>query len=214
MLFIVILNKVYYRIFDTNNKIMITYDKLQKTLESKGYRFFTGDLNINLIGIRNSNELTNEFDDFLCVAIEENGKKTLYVFNDFTTDPGFYYLKKKFLNPKGCAIMKPGQYGGMLTFGKHRGKYDALVQVGKCTVYRDRTKDNKIDFDTEQTGVFGINIHHAYDREEINKYSAGCQVHQSQSKLDKVLELCEKSAKKYGDKFTYTLIELKDLCND
>lgn len=192
---------------------MITYDKLKKAVEDKGFKFFTGDLNINLIGVRSSDTLTNDFDDILYIAIEIGGEKCVYVFNQFTTDPGHYYLKKKFLNPKGCAILKPGQYRGMFGFGKHRGKYDALVQKGKCTVYRDRNKDNTIDKKTEQTGIFGINMHHAYDSEEINKYSAGCQVHQDDFKLDRVLELCKMSAEKYGASFTYTLLEKKDFKN-
>ena len=190
---------------------MINYNQLQKALQDKNFAFFTGDLNINLIGIRTSNKLTNEFDDLLCIAFEDDGLKKVHVFKDFTTDPGFYYLKNKFLNPKGCAILKPGQYRGMFGFGLHRGKYRALVQIGKCTVYRDRTKDNKIDTDNEQTGLFGINMHHAYDSKEINKYSAGCQVHQDDAKLKKVLEICERSATKYGGVFTYTLIESNDL---
>ena len=192
---------------------MITYDELKEVVEAKKHKFFTGDLNINLIGVRSSDILTNDFDDTLYVAIEVGGVKRVYVFNQFTTDPGHYYLKKKFLNSKGCAVLKPGQYRGMFGFGKHRGKYDALVQVGKCTVYRDRTKDNKIDKKTEQTGIFGINMHHAYDSEEINKYSAGCQVHQDDFKLTRVLELCKMSAEKYGAGFTYTLLEKKDLKN-
>lgn len=190
---------------------MINYNQIQNALKTKGFKFFTGDLNINLIGVRKSNKLTNEFDDTLCVIIEMNGDKKTYNFTGFTTDPGNYYLKNKFLNPKGCAILKPGQYPGMFTFGKHRGKYNALVQVGKCTVYRDRNKDNTIDTDTEQTGLFGINMHHAFDSENINKYSAGCQVHRDDAMLERVLEICELSAAKYGSSFTYTLIESKDL---
>ena len=192
---------------------MINYTKLEEAVNAKGFKFFTGDMNINLIGVRSSDTLTNDFDDVLYIAMQVGDDKRVYVFNQFTTDPGHYYLKKKFLNPKGCAILKPGQYRGMFTFGKHRGKYDALVQQKPCTVYRDRTKDNKIDKKTEQKGIFGINMHHAYDSEEVNKYSAGCQVHQDDYKLTKVLELCKMSAEVYGDSFTYTLLEKKDLIN-
>lgn len=191
-----------------------TYEQLQELFESKGFAFFTGELNINLIGVRKNNIITNQFDDQLLIAVEINGVKQVMNFGDFTTDPGFYYLKKKFLNHKGCAILKPGQYRGMWTFGKHRGEYNALVQKGKCTVYRDRNKDNSIDEGTEQEGLFGINMHHAYDSGKgINKYSAGCQVHKSVTQLKAVLSLCKHSAKIYGDSFSYTLIMRDDLLN-
>jgi len=190
---------------------MTTYELLKQAVESKGYKFFEGEMNINLIGVRSSNVVTNEFDDTLLVAFELNGQKIVLTFKDFTTDPGFYYLKQKFLNPKGCAILKPGQYPGMWTIGKHRGKYPALVQVGKCTVYRDRDGDNQIDTDTEQSGLFGINMHHGYDAEDINKYSAGCQVHSHDEQLNVIIALCEMSAVKWGDAFTYTLLEKADI---
>jgi hypothetical protein len=194
--------------------MVISYQKLQQIVESKGYEFFTGELNINLVGIRTDLTATNTFNDELLIAIEMDGKKHVLNYADFTTDPGYYYLKKKFLNPKGCAILKPGQYRGMWALGKHRGKYPALVQVGKCTVYRDRNADNTLDTHTEQAGLFGINMHHAYDTpNDINKYSAGCQVHRSSEFLDQVLRLCKKSAKIYGDTFTYTLLMRDDLDN-
>ena len=187
------------------------YEKLKKIINSKGYKFFEGEFNVNLIGVRSGEVATNEFDDTLFIAIQMNGEKHVITLEEFTTDPGHYYLKNKFLNPKGCAIVKPGQYPGMWTFGKHRGKYNALVQVGNVTVYRDRTKDNKIDTGTEQTGLFGINMHHAYDSELINKYSAGCQVHKHDEQLEFILSICKLSAIYYGNTFTYTLIEERDL---
>ena len=188
----------------------ISYSDLKRVVTGRGYKFFEGDLNINLIGVRKENIATNEFDDQLLVAIEIGGDKQVISFGDFTTDPGFYYLKKRFLNPNGCAILKPGQYRGMFGFGKHRGKYPALVQKGKCTVYRDRNADNTIDVDTEQTGLFGINMHHAFDAKKIGKYSAGCQVHAHDEQLNVILALCRLSTVNYGPSFTYTLLELSD----
>lgn len=188
------------------------YDILKETIEKMGYAFFTGEENINIIGVRTEDVVTNEFDDELLVAIQLNDVRQVFSFRDFTTDPGFYYLKQKFLNPKGCAILKPGQYRGMYAIGSHRDSGKALVQVGKCTVYRDRNKDNTINKKTESTGLFGINMHHAYDRKgKIDKHSAGCQVHRNRQQLGSVLGLCKKSAAKFGPTFTYTLIMRDDL---
>ena len=188
------------------------YDVLKDVLEKMGHKFFTGELNINLIGVRNENEFTNQFDDKLLVAIEMNNVRQVIEFDEFTTDPGDYYLKKKFLNPKGCFVLKPGQYAGMFKFGLHRGKYKALVQAAKCTGYRDRNKDNTINTNMEVTGVYGINMHHAYDApNNIDKYSAGCQVHRDVRQLGSVLGMCKASAEKFGGTFTYTLIMKSDL---
>lgn len=192
--------------------MQLSYKQLQDIMERKKYRFFTGDRNINLIGVRANNTISNNFDDTLYIAIELDGIKQVFKFDDFTTDPGHYYLKQKFLNPAGCAILKPGQYPGIWQIGKHKGKYRALVQTGICTVYRDRNKDNTIDTDTEQTGLYGINMHHAYDtKSSINRYSAGCQVHRSVNSLNFILNLCTASARIYGSSFTYTLLEAEDL---
>jgi len=188
----------------------MTLETIKAVLAKKGYEFFEGERNINLIGIRNNDSLTNEFDDKLLVVIQLNGETQVKEFEDFTTDPGHYYLKEKFLNKDGCAIMKPDQYRRMWKLGLHRGKYPALVQVGNCIVYRDANKDELIDKGIEDNGVFGINMHHAYDAEEINRNSAGCQVHSEKDQLNYILQLCKISAEVYGVYFTYTLLESKD----
>ncbi|MCH9621040.1 MAG: hypothetical protein S4CHLAM20_04540 [Chlamydiia bacterium] len=187
-----------------------SYAQVQRVMKSKGFKFFTGEMSINLIGIRKDESISNEFDDTLIVCIVMNGEPFITQFGNFTTEPGHYYLKEKFLNDLGCAILAPGQYRGMWKQGLHRGKYPALVQRGRCKVYRDSNRDECIDVVVERTGLFGINMHHAYDREKIGKYSAGCQVHSSPIALEAVLDLCKKSASRYGDSFTYTLLEEKD----
>lgn len=188
----------------------MTLETIKKVFAEKNYEFFEGERNVNLIGIRNNDSLTNEFDDKLLVVIQLNGETQIKEFDSFTTDPGHYYLKEKFLNKDGCAILKPGQYRSMWKLGLHRGKYAALVQVGNCVVYRDADKDELIDKGIEDNGVFGINMHHAYDSEEINRNSAGCQVHSKKDQLNYILQLCKISAEVYGVYFSYTLLESKD----
>lgn len=187
-----------------------SFDEIKQVVERKGYKFFDGYLNMNLIGVRNDNVATNEFDDDLFIAMEFGGTKQIIDFNDFTTDPGGYYLKEKLLNPDGCAILIPGQHKGMFKGGKHKGKYDALVQASKVTVARDRNRDNILDMDNLDTGWFGINMHHAYDRENVGPYSAGCQVHSTDEQLGVILALYYMSSSKWGEKLSYTLLEKKD----
>lgn len=190
----------------------LTYDNIKKVMKSKGYLFFEGNLNINRIGIRTSKKATNNFDDYFVLLWEEDGKQNIYIDKNFTTDPGLYYLQKELLNPKGCAILAPGQYKGMHIIGLHRGQYEAFVQNKPCKVYRDRNLDNVLDCDptTEIIGVYGINQHHGYDSLLVNKNSAGCQVHRYKKDLAFVLKVAKKSAKIYGRSFTYTLLEEKD----
>ena len=134
-----------------------------------------------------------------------------------TTDPGKYWLENP-TNPKGTAVLVPGQYRSTWKIGKHQGKYEALVQRKPVKVYRDNNKDDVIDYKNISTsideGYFGINIHRSNPYTEsyvINKWSAGCQVFKAVEDYNEFMELCNKSSEIYGNGFTYTLIDEKDL---
>jgi len=192
---------------------LFTYAQVEAAMTAKGYNFYKGEGNVNLIGVRTKNKVADNFDDYLIVAMEFQGKPTVFTYKDFTTDPGIYYLKTKLLNPKGCAILKPGQYPGVWKIGKHFS-YDALIQTGgKISVYRDADRDNELDFDESklETGYFGINFHHGYDSKNVGNNSAGCQVFKFVKDQREVLQLCKSQPKQYGDKFTYTLLLEEDL---
>ena len=158
---------------------MYSYTKIKDSLLTKGYAWFDqGQYNLNIVGVRNynvSHKITNLFDDTLCVCYE-NGLK--YVEYPITTEPGLYY-SQNLLDKDGVAILVPGQYKGCWQIGLHQGKYEALVQRKSVKVYRDKDKDQIYDLDstTVEEGIFGINIHKSgWDSQEINKWSAGCQV--------------------------------------
>lgn len=187
-------------------------------IRHKGYAFFTNGLyNLNIIGIRkdNNKKITNLYDDILLVMYKttRGWQKKLY---NITTEPGEYYMRKKLLNQKGTAILVPGQYRSAWEIGKHNGKYKALVQCKAVKVYRDGNKDMIYDMypETINKGLFGINIHRSnesYTRKTIDMYSAGCQVFSNPDDFQSFLALCDEQAKRYGNKFTYTLIDEKDL---
>lgn len=199
------------------------FDKVAKRdlsiiLRRKGYSYFTkGYYNLNIIGIRknNNNFITNKYDDILVVIYRtRNGLKTVY-FN-ITTEPGDYYMRKKLGNPKGTAILVPGQYRGCWKLGKHKGEYEALVQAKPVKVYRDGNKDNVYDMfpQTINEGLFGINIHRSnegFTRQTVDMYSAGCQVFADPKDFDKFIDLCKKQEVLYGNSFTYTLLDERDL---
>jgi hypothetical protein len=196
-----------------------TREQIQKAVESKGHKWFEGgDYNLNIVGIRNSDThgvVTNKFDDKLTVSYSVNGEMKYHEF-DATTDPGSHW-EKNLLNKDGVAILVPNQYRGSHEIRKHQGKYEALCQKKPVKVYRDNNKDGKYDMLEENIheGIFGINIHKAGSRVEgstqIDKWSAGCQVFSKESDFNQLMELAYKAKNLYGNSFTYTLIESKDL---
>ena len=183
-------------------------------VESLGHVVFTeGIYNLNIIGIRNKDSNANEFDDRMCVAFQDELGWITRTWS-CTTDPGTYWLDN-LSNVAGTAILIPGQYRGVYKIGKHRGQYDALVQRGGTVkVYRDANKDEVLDMDpnTEQEGYFGINIHKAGEHStEVNKWSAGCQVFANKDDFEEFMSICYAARTKWGDSFTYTLIDEPEL---
>lgn len=201
---------------DLTNKCVI-YD-FKSLFNKKGYSWFDNkDYNLNIIGIRKANKnhkVTNQYDDVLVVDYNTGNVHKRQIFN-ITTEPGAYYLKN-LANSKGAAILVPNQYKGCWKIGKHNGKYKALCQAKPVTVYRDNNKDDVYDLNpkTTDTGMFGINIHRsnkAYVRTTIDQYSAGCQVFNDSKDFITFMTLCDAQEKRYGNSFTYTLINEEDM---
>ncbi|NIB44776.1 hypothetical protein HBA55_34670 [Pseudomaricurvus alkylphenolicus] len=191
----------------------ISYDSIRNALLSKGYRFFDdGDYNLNLVGIRGADKHSNQFNDWLTVSFRSGGQRMMFAFL-CTTDPGLYWRAHP-ANVLGTAIVRPGQYPGLWRLGKHQGRYPALVQCGLITVYRDNDRDSQLDSEVKETGLFGINCHRATPVGEstmVDRWSAGCQVLASAADFDILMALCRKAAVKWGERFSYTLIEEADL---
>ena len=193
---------------------------LKKVIDSKGYKYFeNGDLNLNIIGIRNSQtagQVTNRFDDTITLSYKQDGEWKYHEF-DCTTDPGKFYMEDPIVDEKGTAILKEGQYRGSHKLRLHQGKYLALGQCRPVTVYRDNNRDDIYNLNTENldTGLFGINIHRATARAgkkstQVDKWSAGCQVIADNDDWHEFLDICQHAREIWGNSFTYTLIESKD----
>ncbi len=200
-----------------------TREQIQTTVEDKGYKYFHDNLNkgydVNIIGVRNSKtkgRVTNAFDDVLTISFKIDGEWQYYEFA-CTTDPGSHWVKN-ILSEKGVAILRPDQYRGSHKLDLHQGKYLALRQKSNVTVYRDNNRDVKYDLNESktETGIFGINIHRATGRTggkstRVDKWSAGCQVIADNDDWHTFLDICQTSREIYGNSFSYTLIESKDL---
>ena len=192
-----------------------TKENIKKVLNAKGVEIDARPFYVNLIGIRKDNGKVNIFDDTLATLIYKPNGLELNLYK-ITTEPGISYLKSP-INHKGTAILKEGHYPKVWSIGYHKG-HKALVQVGKFTVYRDNDKDGEIDLDVPtEEGLFGINLHGRYyngeDRDTnplINMWSAGCQVFEGNSDLEKVLDDCAISVRVGNGNFNYTLINSKD----
>ena len=177
---------------------------LKATMAAKKYAFFeAGEFNLNIIGVRNSatgSKVTNAFDDKLIVAYKQGGGWVIKEY-PITTDNG-----------GGTARLVANQYRGSHAIGLHQGKYEALKQCAPVTVYRDYTKDGIYQMDKTETGVFGINIHKAgVDSTRVDDWSHGCQVFKKVADFNEFMLLAKKAAALHGNRFTYTLIESKDL---
>lgn len=194
---------------DITPKILLT------AMNKKGYVVFEKDspFNLNIIGIRSSNPIPNEFNDILVVLWKNNGIWNITTMT-CTTLSGLPYLKTP-LNTKGTAILREGQYRGAFKIGKHRGKYEALVQAENLVVYRDNDKDDEYDFDTpSDVGMFGINIHHASAYGEstvVGKWSAGCQVLADIEEFNLLMYLAKQSVKHNGERLSYTLLDENEI---
>ena len=184
----------------------MTLEQLKATMAAKKYAFFEGgEYNLNIVGIRNSstgNKVTNAFDDLLVVAYQVAGAWVIKEY-PITTDNG-----------GGTARLVCNQYRGSHAIGLHQGKYEALKQCGPVTVYRDFTKDGIYQTDKTETGVFGINIHKAgVDSARVDDWSHGCQVFKRVADFNEFMLLAKKAAALHGNRFSYTLIESKDIVN-
>ena len=190
-------------------------------IESLGYAVFEGGpYDLNLFGIRSTNRTANQFDDLIGCAYLD-GRTWRVQYWPSTTDPGTLNGELATHNPKGAAILAPGQYRGAYKIGPHGStKYAALTQRGaEVTVYRDATGDGvlNLDPDTLETGWFGINIHASSMRPyadekntaKVRNWSEGCQVHATTAGFRAMMDLCHKQIENHPswDSFTYTLLD-------
>jgi len=195
----------------SNNYILVK--QFHDVFKKKNYAWFEGPHNCNIVGVRSNSRKPDRFDDRLYYIAQDSSRNWFVKSYEITTDPGLPQLLNP-SNPKGVAILKPGQYRGAYKIGFHRGRYQALVQQGgEVEVYRDSDRDAEHDFENMPVdkGYFGINIHKAgINSVQVGQWSAGCQVFANEAQFSGFMHYCKSSVEKYGNSFTYTLLEEKD----
>lgn len=185
---------------------------LINALQEKGYVIYDQPFQLNIVGVRNAQSEPNKFDDQLYVFYKDENFNWVLKEYPITTDTGTYWL----LNPMsslGSAMLKEGQYIDAYKQGLHKGQYTALIQDKPITTYRDYDRNAIFDFgQRETTGNYGINIHKAgADSQDVNKWSAGCQVFQKSEDFQEFMQLTDKHKANFGNKFTYTLLDERAL---
>ena len=187
-----------------------------KSAERLGYTIDKRPNKLNIIGVRNSTATSQDkFDDLIAYFTYDNNGKIVGRVVTGTTDPSTYFLKSP-MNLKGAAILKSGQYKDAYQLGLHRGKYEALVQRKPVEVIRDNDRNALINYlAPTQTGLYGINIHKAQkgknNEDIIGLDSAGCQVFRNIRDFEDMMQLARISKNKYGNSFTYTLLDDRNL---
>jgi hypothetical protein len=185
-------------------------------MHNKGYDIYEQPFKLNIFGIRSIAKTVNVFNDRLGVFYKDYSDVWQIEYWAATTKPGLYWLRN-LINPKGTAILKPGQYVDTYAIDYHNGKYLALCQrLKKVAVYRDQDKDAELDIveGTVEWGMNGINLHRASlwkVLSAIDKNSAGCQVTPNIKNFERLMNLAEMHRKIYGNVFTYTLLKEEDM---
>jgi hypothetical protein len=214
------LQRDFFYIFVKTNK-MDRLNEIIKTMKSKGYVIYTQPYKLNIVGVRNGMNTSINFDDELAFFYYDDSGRLSGKVCPATTDPSIFYLKDPMVSvrDKGTAILKSGQYIDTYKIDWHgsTSKYLALCQrLRPVIVIRDNDRNDLLNFfaDTE-SGFFGINIHRASRNKnnvaEIGPDSAGCQVFQNEADFDEMMRLANISSERYGNVFTYTLIDNRDI---
>lgn len=190
-------------------------DEVFGRVKAQGSVVFEKDdrpFNLNIIAIRSK---TAKLDDFGCQLMIAWKFQGVWYDRSYkiTTYPGSYYLKRKLLNPLGCAILAPGQYRNIYSLRLHNNKYEALCQTyGPVRVFRDKNLNDVFDLNPDYTylGDYGINVHNSPDGQVTKKvfnHSAGCLVFSDDDEFFNARELWRLARKEFGNKFTLTLVE-------
>ena len=183
-----------------------------RTFDALGYAWFSGGAyNLNLFGVRSPAQ-GNVFNDCICAAYRDDSRAWVVQSWPATCDPGTYWLESP-MRTDGTAILIPGQYRSSWKIGLHKG-YEALVQCKPVQVWRDNNRDSTIDWGRSKAhkGMFAINIHKAGAKSSrVDRWSAGCQVLSQAAHFADLMALVHKSAERYGDVFTYTLMEQSEV---
>jgi hypothetical protein len=114
------------------------------------------------------------------------------------------------VNRPGLGQLQPSQMVDKYKLGNYLG-HPALLDNGGLPVYRDKLKQNKIEYTLKTTGAHYYFHRSGQNQTIVNNYSEGCQVFQNWKDHEYFIKLCKEHEKRHGNSFTYTLIEERDI---
>lgn len=193
---------------DVPVKRPVTYDYIKELFLAHNYPFLENE--ILPFGIRSKDTTVDKWNDTLGIVYPD---KQILAYSG-TTDPGASPLARtEGVNPKGIFILQPGFYKNCWHKGKHKGKYDALVQFGYGIFkgWRDNDKDGKLDFSgPTQANVTGLNFHTTrWDKQvmHVGEFSHACQVVEVAKEYDTIMS--DVVFKSEQSLFSYALFQEK-----
>jgi len=183
---------------------------IMKVYIAKGYPILMNN-KPNIFGIRNCNNITDAFDDYIGIFWGEQEMDNFVIF-EATTDPGKFYAENP-IDGKRTAMMVPGYHKDVYALGLHQGKADheCLRQVKDIAFYQDTDRNFEIDINAPiKWQSIGANIHGTRPDLEawrVGKFSAACQVIKTWNSFQTFMNVCKASKEKF---FSYALLEKKD----
>ncbi|CAG7580916.1 MAG: baseplate hub + tail lysozyme [uncultured marine phage] len=205
-------------------------------MKDKGYIIYERPYEVNTVGVRYQypgQEYSNRFMDRLYVLYKDNKDNWIIKYWMITTIPGLYASSKKAplllkddvgKSRGGLGILKPAQYIDVYYMGYHRKKVREqramkTTSKSKQLAYRDQNYgSSKITYSNEDPKNakggynFAMYIHRAYPGgTRVNNWSEGCQTFGDKNALNEYFDICETHKKKWGNKFTYTLVTSRDV---
>jgi len=198
---------------------MKNYQEVKDAVIAKGFKFYSGKLNLNFVWERTNDVITNKFTDRLHIAYEDESSIQRVLTIPCTTKPG---IKGSIDSPityegaTGTAIIcAPQQVGGGWEFrdtDKEFSRYPYFRQVRPVDYWRDGDKDLVVDRVQQQNDkIFGTHWHvmsnkpPAFQSGNVNNWSKGCMGAQF-ADWDKILPLVRKSIPLHGKFFTGTIL--------
>jgi hypothetical protein len=206
-----------------------TYEQIKQAVINKGYNFFEDkNYNLNFIWERTSDEITNHFTDLTHILYLIDNKPQILTVNS-TTKPG---LKGSIDSPittpdkvTGTAVIIPNQYRSSWEFidGDYENAVNPIYpfkipyfkQIKGINYWRDGNKDLIVDHVQEQDNkLFGTHWHVMSNKNEsgfaVNRWSKGCMGLEWPNYVQ-VINLTRIAVKIWGNVFTGTIIESKDI---
>ena len=206
---------------EPSSKKLTLAQRVVKVCNERGYTLNQSEWAVNIIGIEGLNldgtpnsDAPDQWNDVVGLLTFKQGKPSFLCLYKCTTEPGSTYTNRP-LNPNGAARLQLGQHKGLWAVGLHRG-YEAMQQVGRATVVRDRNKNHSRDDVVTVEAGLGINLHttktsgwKGTDGPTVGPWSAGCTVIKDDADFLSFMKLIKQSAQYKANRratFDFTLL--------